>query len=144
MFSELSHELEEEVVAGDDDPETHYNMGVAFREMGLLDEAIAELQRVSHRDRSRTSIFADHSDLHLAGAVLPRQGSAGRRDSLVRKGSEYSGARQRSRVLAINYELGSACEQAQDKPQALRHFTYVYGANIDYRDVAERIQALTS
>jgi hypothetical protein len=26
----------------------------------------------------------------------------------------------------------------------LRHFTYVYGANIDYRDVAERIQALKS
>jgi hypothetical protein len=31
-----------------------------------------------------------------------------------------------------------------DKPAALRHFTDVYGANIDYRDVAERIQALKS
>ena len=46
--------------------------------------------------------------------------------------------------LAINYELGSACETARDKPAALRHFTDVYGANIDYRDVAERIQALKS
>ena len=46
MFGELKHELEEEVAAGDDDPETHYNLGVAFREMGLLDEAIAELQKV--------------------------------------------------------------------------------------------------
>jgi len=35
-----------DVAAGDDDPETHYNLGVAFREMGLLDEAIAELQKV--------------------------------------------------------------------------------------------------
>ena len=41
----MKQELEEEVVAGDDDPETHYNLGVAFREMGLLDEAIAELQK---------------------------------------------------------------------------------------------------
>ena len=47
-------------------------------------------------------------------------------------------------ALAINYELGSACETAQDRPAALRHFTDVYGANIDYRDVAERIQALKS
>ncbi|MGA2966279.1 MAG: tetratricopeptide repeat protein, partial [Terriglobales bacterium] len=31
MFGELKRELEEEAVAGDDDPETHYNMGVAFR-----------------------------------------------------------------------------------------------------------------
>jgi len=46
--------------------------------------------------------------------------------------------------VAINYELGSACESAHDKSGALRHFTYVYGANIDYRDVAERIQALKS
>ena len=46
--------------------------------------------------------------------------------------------------LAINYELGSACEAALDKSAALRHFTSVYGANIDYRDVAERIQALKS
>src|SRR5208282_6341652 len=42
MFGELKQELEEDVAAGDDDPETHYNLGVAFREMGLLDEAIAE------------------------------------------------------------------------------------------------------
>src|ERR1019366_8850118 len=46
MFGELKHELEEEVIAGDDDPEMHYNLGVAFREMGLLDEAIADLQKV--------------------------------------------------------------------------------------------------
>ncbi len=46
--------------------------------------------------------------------------------------------------LALHYELGSACEQAQDKTSALHHFTYVFGANIDYRDVAERIQALSS
>jgi hypothetical protein len=46
--------------------------------------------------------------------------------------------------LAIHYELGAACESAQDKTAALRHFTAVYGGNIDYRDVAERIQALKS
>ena len=38
MFGELKHELEEDVATADEDPETHYNLGVAFREMGLLDE----------------------------------------------------------------------------------------------------------
>src|SRR5262249_61446612 len=46
MFSDLRSELEEDVAKSDEDPETHYNLGVAFREMGLLDEAIGELQKV--------------------------------------------------------------------------------------------------
>jgi tetratricopeptide (TPR) repeat protein len=46
--------------------------------------------------------------------------------------------------LAIHYDLGSAYEAARDKTAALRHFTEVYGTNIDYRGVAERIQALKS
>ena len=83
MFGELKQELEEEVVAGDDDPETHYNMGVAFREMGLLDEAIAELQNVCTAIDRGQAVCAARPDLHLAGAVLPRQRSARSRHSLV-------------------------------------------------------------
>jgi tetratricopeptide (TPR) repeat protein len=43
MFGELKQELEHDAASADEDPETHYNLGVAFREMGLLDEAIGEL-----------------------------------------------------------------------------------------------------
>jgi tetratricopeptide (TPR) repeat protein len=45
---------------------------------------------------------------------------------------------------ALHYELASAYELAGNKPAALRHFTEVYGSNIDYRDVAERIKSLKS
>ncbi len=46
--------------------------------------------------------------------------------------------------IALNYELASAFENAGNKPAALSHFMEVYGSNIDYRDVAERIKALKS
>ena len=46
--------------------------------------------------------------------------------------------------VALNYELAGAYETAGDKPSALKHFMEVYGSNIDYRDVAERIKALKS
>ena len=46
LTQSLKQELEEEVKSSEEDPETHYNLGVAFREMGLLDEAIGELQKV--------------------------------------------------------------------------------------------------
>ncbi|MGA9352820.1 MAG: tetratricopeptide repeat protein [Terriglobales bacterium] len=143
MFSELRHELEEEAIAGDDDPETHYNMGVAFREMGLLDEAIAELQRVCTAiDRGHAFSQSIQTYTWLAQCFLDK----GVPDAAIRwyeKALNIPGLDNESR-LALHYELGSACEQAHNKKQALHHFTYVFGANIDYRDVAERIQALSS
>jgi len=46
--------------------------------------------------------------------------------------------------VALHYELAAAYETSGDRPSALRHFMDVYGSNIDYRDVAERIKALKS
>jgi pilus assembly protein FimV len=143
MFGELKQELEEDVAAGDDDPETHYNLGVAFREMGLLDEAIAELQKVCN-SIERGTPFSQPVQTYtwLAQCFLDK----GVPDAAIRwyeKALSIPGLDDEAR-LAINYELGSACETANDKPAALRHFIEVYGANIDYRDVAGRIQALKS
>jgi tetratricopeptide (TPR) repeat protein len=144
MFGELKHELEEENIPGkDDDPETHYNLGVAFREMGLLDEAIAELQKVcSSVERGHPFSQLVQTYTWLAQCFLDKNVP----EAAVRwyeKALTVPGLNPESRV-AIHYELGSACETAQDKKAALKHFTEVYGANIDYRDVAERIQALKS
>jgi len=143
MFGELKHSLEEEVAAGDDDPDTHYSLGVAFREMGLLDEAIAELQKVcTSIERGKPFSQPIQTYTWLAQCFLDK----GVPEAAIRwyeKALNIPGLDDEAR-LAINYELGSACETAMDKPAALRHFTDVYGANIDYRDVAERIQALKS
>jgi tetratricopeptide (TPR) repeat protein len=143
MFGELKHELEEEIIAGDDDPETHYNLGVAFREMGLLDEAIAELQKVcTSIERGKPFSQPVQTYTWLAQCFLDK----GVPDAAIRwyeKALNIAGLDEEAR-LAINYELGSACESAMDKPAALRYFTDVYGSNIDYRDVAERIEALKS
>src|SRR5437660_1442134 len=46
--------------------------------------------------------------------------------------------------IALHYELASAYETAADKLAALTHYMEVYGSNIDYRDVSERIKALKS
>ena len=40
--------------------------------------------------------------------------------------------------------LASSYEAAGNKTAALNHFMEVYGSNIDYRDVGERIKALKS
>jgi tetratricopeptide (TPR) repeat protein len=144
MFSELKHELEEGIpAAADDDPETHYSLAAAFREMGLLDEAIAELQQVCaaiDRGHPFTQTIQTYTWL---GQCLIDKGVPEAAIPWYEKALNIPGLDSETRV-AINYELGAACEKAHDRPAALRHFTSVYGANIDYRDVAERIHALKS
>ena len=143
MFGELKQELEEELVAGDDDPDTHYSLGVAFREMGLLDEAIAEFQKVCNEiDRGKAFTQPVQTYTWLAQCFLDK-GVPEAAIHWYERALHIPGLNEEGR-LAINYELGSACESAQDRPAALRHFTDVYSANIDYRDVAERIQQLKS
>ena len=44
--------------------------------------------------------------------------------------------------MAVYYELAGAHEAAGNRKEALQNFMEVYGSNIDYRDVAERIKAL--
>jgi pilus assembly protein FimV len=143
MFGELKQELEEDTATAQEDPETHYNLGVAFREMGLLDEAIAELQKVCHAvDRGHPFPQIMQTYTWLAQCFLDK----GVPEAAIRwyeRAFKLSGIDEETRI-ALNYELASAHESAGNKPAALSHFMEVYGSNIDYRDVAERIKALKS
>jgi hypothetical protein len=143
MFGELKHELEEETATADEDPETHYNLGVAFREMGLLDEAIGELQKVCQAvDRGHTFPQLMQTYTWLAQCFLDKEVP----EAAIRwyeRALKLSGIDEETRT-ALHYELASAYQAAGNKPDALNHFTEVYGSNIDYRDVAERIKALKS
>jgi tetratricopeptide (TPR) repeat protein len=143
MFGELKHDLEAGVAENDEDPETHYNLGIAFREMGLLDEAIGELQKACQAaDRGRAFPQIMQAYTWLAQCFLEK----GVPEAAVRwygKALAVQGIDGETRV-ALNYELASAYETAGDKPSALKYFMNVYGDNIDYRDVAERIRALKS
>src|SRR5580704_512634 len=143
MFGELKHELEEETTSTEEDPETHYNLGVAFREMGLLDEAIGELQKVCQ--------WVEH------GNPFPQimQTYTWLAQCFLDKGVPEAAIRWYEKALtlptldadtrtALHYELASSYEVAGNKTAALGHFMEVYGSNIDYRDVAERIKTLKS
>jgi tetratricopeptide (TPR) repeat protein len=143
MFGELKKDLEADVASADEDPETHYNLGIAFREMGLLDEAIGELQKACQSfDRGHPFPQIMQTYTWLAQCFLEK----GVPEAAVRW---YDRALQVPTIdgetrVALNYELASAYETAGDKSSALKHFMDVYGSNIDYRDVAERIKALKS
>jgi len=143
MFGELKQDLEEDTASTDDDPETHYNLGVAFREMGLLDEAIGELQKVCQAvDHGHSFPNVMQTYTWLAQCFLDK----GVPEAAIRwyeKALTLDTLDQETRT-ALHYELASSYEAAGDRTASLKFFMEVYGTNIDYRDVAERIKALKS
>ncbi len=145
MLSEMFEEFKEDAEQGDsdrEDLESHYNLGIAFREMGLLDEAIGELQKVAQGvERGRP--FRDALQVYTWLGQCFREKNVP--EAAVRwyekalKHSPDEDAR-----IAVHYELGATHEAAGRRQDALKHYLEVYGTNIDYRDVAQRIQALRS
>lgn len=145
VLSDLFAEFKEEVgeaAEEKEDPETHYNLGVAFKEMGLLDEAIGELQKVCKAiDRGAEFGQVMQAYTWLAGCFVEK----GVPEASVKWYEKALGiAESDESRTALHYDLACAFEAAGNRPLALKHFTEVYGTNIDYRDVAERIKALKS
>ncbi len=113
------------------------------REMGLLDEAISEFQKVVMSTKTnKTEIHANLlNSCHILALCFMEKGIAPvavkwyiRALKIPQLDSET--------IMALQYDLGNAYEYASDFQAALENFTEVYSQNIDYRDVSERIQSL--
>ena len=109
--------------------------------MALLDEAIGEFQKVCHAI-DRGVPFTETVQVYtLLASCFIEKGVPEASTKWYLKALS-SPAVDEDAKLAIHYELGSVYEAAGDKKNALQHFMEVYGSNIDYRDVAERIKGL--
>ena len=139
VFEEFRAELGE-MGAEDEDLETHYNLGIAFREMGLLEEAIGEFQKVAKaNDRGKAFRYAMQC-CTLLGLAFMEKGQPAIAAIWYERALLTPGIDSESR-LALRYDLGVAQESAGDLDAASKSFSQVYAVNIDYRDVADRIAA---
>ncbi len=140
VFDEFRAELGE-MGGEEEDLETHYNLGIAFREMGLLEEAISEFQKVAKAtDRGKAFRYAMQC-CTLLGLAFMEKGQPNIAAIWYERALHTPGVDAES-TLALRYDLGVAQESAGDIEGALKSFSQVYAANIDYRDVADRIASL--
>ncbi|MGZ4874618.1 MAG: hypothetical protein ACXV5R_05550, partial [Candidatus Angelobacter sp.] len=140
ILSELRDETSE-AAEPEEDPETHYNLGIAFKEMGLLDEAIGELQKVCHAVDRGAPFSQPIQALTWLAQCLVDKGAPEAAVRWYQKALQLPGLDSGSRC-SIYYDLGAAYQAAGDNKSALTNFMEVYGSNIDFRDVASRIKAL--
>ena len=140
LFEEFRSELGESSNE-DEDLETHYNLGIAYREMGLLEEAISEFQKVaSSVDKGPAFRYAMQCST-LLGLAFMEKGQPAIAAIWYERALKTPGLDQES-ILALRYDLGVAQELAGDTQAAYNSFSQVYAMNIDYRDVSERIALL--
>jgi len=140
VFQDFRNELSE-FGDKDEDLETHYNLGIAYREMGLLDEAIGEFQRVATSvEGGKPFPYTMNCSTLLALSFMdkgePKIASLWYRRALAVPGLDQE------TIMALRYDLGVSLETAGDSSEALDSFRQVYAINIDYRDVADHIADL--
>ena len=117
------------------DFQSHYDLGVAFKEMGLLDEAIAELQKALRAPdgKLRTS--------EMLGVCFFEKAAYGVAESILRRGLELPASGDQER-LGILYWLGRALEEQGKKADARDLYGRVFAVDIRFLDVEQRSKAL--
>ncbi|HEY4562745.1 MAG TPA: hypothetical protein VIJ36_07180, partial [Thermoanaerobaculia bacterium] len=114
------------------DYDTHFNLGIAYREMGLLDEAIGEFQLAS-KDSRYLVLCCSMLGLCFLDKGLPELAV-----KWYRRGLESPNLAEDD-SLGLLYDMGNVYDSMGDTETAYQTFVEIYGINTNYRDVVARI-----
>ncbi|HEY6809082.1 MAG TPA: tetratricopeptide repeat protein [Gemmatimonadales bacterium] len=133
MLSRFKQGIDENI--DETDFQSHYDLGVAFKEMGLLDEAISEFQKALRAPdgKLRTS--------EALGICFYEKGAFGVAESILRRGLELPASGDQER-LGVLYWLARALEEQGNKAEAKELYGRVFAVEIRFMDVGERVKAL--
>jgi tetratricopeptide (TPR) repeat protein len=133
IFREFQKGVDKQL--GKEDYETRYNLGIAYKEMGLVDEAIAEFQ-LAAKDEARLLECSSMLGICFVEKGMPKLAVKWFEKGLAAPGrtdEEYQGLR---------YDLASALEQSGENGRALALYTELFGQDATFRDVADKVRRL--
>ncbi len=134
VFREFQKGVEEQL--SEEDADTHFNLGIAYREMGLLPEAIREFQ-VASRD---TEYFVESCS--NIGVCYQEQGMWSEAAEWYQKALVAPDISAEARI-GLRYDLATAYQSAGDVEQAVAIFEEIASSNAAYRDVSDRLSSLS-
>ena len=142
IFEEYRASSESEgEAAANGDYETHYNLGLAYKDMDLFEDALEEFQMAANLTSPGDGTGRYLQCCNLLGHCFVQTGAPEVAVKWFAKGLSAANASDEER-MALTYEIGAAYEQAGDLHHALESFTEVYGNNVSYRNVNERVKTL--
>jgi tetratricopeptide (TPR) repeat protein len=133
IFQEFKKGLEDQIE--DEDSETHYNLGIAYKEMGLVDDAIKEFQTAQKDKKS----FLQSSS--MLGVCYMEKGLYSLAIDVLNKTLKSIKEHSES-SWSIKYDLAEAYEKNNNPKESLDLYTEVYGWNAKFRNVSEKVNLL--
>jgi tetratricopeptide (TPR) repeat protein len=136
------HEILEQFKRGIDqnldseDHQAHYDLGIAFKEMGLLDEAIGEFQKAlrAHEGRLRTS--------EALGMAFFEKGQYAVCESVLKRAVENLDGTDEAKI-GLLYWMGRASEALGKEADAMASYERAMMVDIRFMDLSQRMQRLT-
>lgn len=137
-FSEMLETFKAGVAANVDesDSDSHYDLGVAYMEMGLFDEAIAEFQKAMRGDATPERRVRAYES--LGQSFIEKQEYEVAISSLT--GALKESGLNDTKLVGVLYLLGYACEKLQQWQAAEGYYRRVFAVDIHFRDIGERLK----
>ncbi|HEY5974995.1 MAG TPA: tetratricopeptide repeat protein, partial [Geobacteraceae bacterium] len=117
------------------DTESHYSLGIAYKEMGLYDDAISEFQVASSSPERRLDC------LMLQGLCYREKGAPDKALQIFEEALSIPGLGE-DELLNIKYELAFSLEAADRPTDACRLYGEIVTVRNDFRDSSDRLQSL--
>ncbi len=138
VFAEFKKGLEK--VVKPEDVETHYDLGIAYKEMGLVDDAIGEFT-VARQGCVGTK--REVECLTMVGMLQVMKGDAASAVTTFKEAlaSEHAAGEA---TKALGFELAMAQEAAGSPGKALYHYRRVAALDARYRDVSAQVARLAA
>ena len=133
VFQQFKAGVAEQV--SDDDSDTHFDLGIAYKEMGLFPDARREFQVAMSDPRRRCLCWT------MIGLIYIEEGQPRDAIEAFQSGLE-SPEKTSTEAVGLHYELAMACETAGLTDQARLHYEYVFQREPQYREVGQRLQRL--
>ncbi len=120
---------------GTEDAKAHYDLGMAYREMGLLDEAVGEFQQALRADPDNLAA------IEVLGQCFLDRGEPKVAVHILERGLRMTGWVEDD-FVGIFYFLGMAHAASGNVARAREFYERVFALDINFRDVTERLKAL--
>lgn len=145
IFADIVEEANKVIISnveeGDQDFDTHYNLGIAYKEMGLIDDAIGEFQKAYNivKDDSRSPSFL--KSCHILSLCFMDKGLC---KSAIKwcERAIHSPGHEDHEYQAIRYDMARAYETLDESKKALDVYTEIFETDVSYRDVSNKIKEL--
>jgi tetratricopeptide (TPR) repeat protein len=136
-FAEMLRRFKQGIAESVDaaDYESHYDLGVAYKEMGLVDEAIAQFQKALRGPSNRLASY------EALGQCFVEKGQFAAASALLSRALAEPGVTD-DKAIGVLYLLGRAAEELRRDDEAHGYYQRVLVMDIEFRDVAERLSAL--